>query len=62
MAKMSRNQKRSALSAKISVAALAALTVLLTIHPLAAEGAGLEQAKTGSTADHKQFESLDKKF
>ena len=62
MAKISKNRTKSASSAKISVAALAALTLLFTAHPLAAQTAGLEQAKTSSTADHKQFESLDKTF
>ncbi len=62
MPKMSRIRKRSASSARISAAAVAILALLLSVPPLAAQTAGLEQAKTGSTADHKQFENLDKKF
>jgi octaheme c-type cytochrome (tetrathionate reductase family) len=62
MPKMSRIRKRSASSASIGVAAVVSLALLWSAQPLAAQAAGLEQAGTGSTADHQQFESLDKKF
>ena len=62
MAKNYGNQMMPASSARVSVTAAAALALLLSVDPLAAQTAGLEQVKTGSTADHKQFESLDRKF
>jgi len=62
MAKILKTRKRSASLAIISVASLAALTLFLTIHPPAARAAGPEQARVNSTADHRKFESLDKKF
>jgi octaheme c-type cytochrome (tetrathionate reductase family) len=62
MANMSKSQNRSASSAKIGVAALAALALLLTVSASPAQTPGLEQIKRGSTADHGEFEALDKKF
>lgn len=60
--KVFKNRKRFSSSAKTFLATMTALTVLLATHPLAAATPSIEQGKTGSTADHGKFESLDKKF